>query len=520
MASSGEPTEIRVFLASPNIPELRHKFAGILDTINAKLPQSLGVMLHPVMWEQMRPGVGRSQELINRDLSACDLGVIVFGDRWGNPSGEFTSGTEEEFFQMITRKNRTGSPEILAYFKKGLKSTDSQDAPRILNFQQWIQNNFALFYYTYDSTSDLLEAVEKHISGWLRENRSGQQPDSEVPKHEHERKLLEAARRQAQQALGQANRGLKNEALELFRSALATFQDPEIINQYATCLIEVGRLNEAEKELERAITISRHDSSTWVNARCNTAKIRFLQGNPRKAEKILSDSLVVAEQIGRPSTVGRVHQSFTEMYIIQGKLQLAKDSTEKAARAYLLAGNLLELAWAVLDMGVLLLKADLPEQAQQYLEAALEHSRQAKSDETVAKVLINIGRMHESRDEFQQAEEVLGEAIAICRSHGIKQELAGALSQLAHVREGQDRVPEAAKIFTEALALEEELDNYAGMAHNNLFLAIIYGAAQQLDRAREHAAKAVQFYEAMNAKKELELARQTLKGIEKLRERQ
>jgi uncharacterized protein DUF4062 len=95
---------IRVFLASPSdLPEhraLAREVAAHVDRFNA---DPLGFRLELVGWEDVRPGYGRPQDLINPAVDGCDVFVGVLGKRWGRPTGAASSGFAEEYGRVVKR---------------------------------------------------------------------------------------------------------------------------------------------------------------------------------------------------------------------------------------------------------------------------------------------------------------------------------------------------------------------------------------------------------------------------------
>ena len=94
-------TQYRAFIASPRgLDEERRCFRRRLERFTAVHAEPVGVIFHPVGWEETVGGVGRPQELINEDLNQCDYAVFVLHDRWGSSPGGgsiYTSGVEEEW---------------------------------------------------------------------------------------------------------------------------------------------------------------------------------------------------------------------------------------------------------------------------------------------------------------------------------------------------------------------------------------------------------------------------------------
>src|SRR5262249_54335320 len=83
------------------------------------------VLFSPVSWENIPGGAGRPQQLINQYLEQCDFFVLVLWDRWGSrpsTSGDFTSGTEEEF-DLACKCLKKGSMKklVLLFRRVGVK---------------------------------------------------------------------------------------------------------------------------------------------------------------------------------------------------------------------------------------------------------------------------------------------------------------------------------------------------------------------------------------------------------------
>jgi hypothetical protein len=79
------------------------------------------LLREPTSWEDTLPGYNRPQELINKDVDACELFIGILWRRWGQESGKFSSGFEEEFVRVKERKIRTDSPELWLFFSPLMK---------------------------------------------------------------------------------------------------------------------------------------------------------------------------------------------------------------------------------------------------------------------------------------------------------------------------------------------------------------------------------------------------------------
>ena len=112
-----------VFLASPGDmnPE-REYVREFFHQFNISTAQEWGVQFDVVDWENYATaGVGRPQQLITeatleRYEGSLALVVGLMGGRFGTPTGEAESGTEEEFRWAVEHWRKTGWPEIKPAF--------------------------------------------------------------------------------------------------------------------------------------------------------------------------------------------------------------------------------------------------------------------------------------------------------------------------------------------------------------------------------------------------------------------
>jgi HEAT repeat protein len=62
--------------------------------------------------------LGRPQALLNPMVDECDLFVGLLWERWGQPSGQYSSGFEEEYERARARRKAHDKPEIWLVFKQ------------------------------------------------------------------------------------------------------------------------------------------------------------------------------------------------------------------------------------------------------------------------------------------------------------------------------------------------------------------------------------------------------------------
>ena len=172
---------LRVFLASPtDLADERKATKDLVDRLNLTIRQT-GWTIELLAWENRLPGFGRPQAQINEDVDACDLFLGILSHRWGSPSGNFTSGFEEEFERAVSRRRQSESPEIWIYFKKVEATSDpGVQLQRVLAFRKKAEQERELLFGEFSTKSDwgdicydaLLRYVLKRVSPGVPEIQS------------------------------------------------------------------------------------------------------------------------------------------------------------------------------------------------------------------------------------------------------------------------------------------------------------------------------------------------------------
>ena len=146
--------QIKLFLSSPSdVSSEREIVENVIKQINNNegLKQSYNVYTY--RWEnQYVPDWGTYQERINKELEDTDIYVGILWNRFGTPTNEYSSGTEEEF--EVTRKLVKGGKKIeLCFYKckvpaylegEELKQKEKVDA----FFKNYVNKVFGACEYT------------------------------------------------------------------------------------------------------------------------------------------------------------------------------------------------------------------------------------------------------------------------------------------------------------------------------------------------------------------------------------
>jgi len=160
--------ELLVFLASPGDVEAeRAAVREVASRVNANF-EDRGVRVRVVGWEQVRPELGRPQELINPLVYKCDVFIGLLNRRWGSETGLYSSGFEEEFEVALQRRQSGGTPGIGMFFAElPAEALDDPGAQlqAVMSFQDRVRTEKIGLYKQYGSTDHLATEVLDFLTG-------------------------------------------------------------------------------------------------------------------------------------------------------------------------------------------------------------------------------------------------------------------------------------------------------------------------------------------------------------------
>ena len=113
---------IRVFVSSPNdVKAERDLLDGVVDEINRTMGDAGSFVLQLFKWERnVIPQIDQTpQGVIDNQMPDCDVYLGILRTRFGTPTGNYGSGTEQEFRAALERFNNQGRPWISFYFYNG-----------------------------------------------------------------------------------------------------------------------------------------------------------------------------------------------------------------------------------------------------------------------------------------------------------------------------------------------------------------------------------------------------------------
>ena len=302
----------RIFIASPgDLVAERKIFPDVIERVNRIKAKAKGILLEPIGWEDTLPGKGHPQEKINKDVGRSHLIVMLLWKRWGSPTGEYSSGFEEEY-QVARAKEK----DIWLYFRDipdDMLADPGEQLAKVLEFRNKVETEREFLYRRYEDENAWKDQFTDDLCRWLDDlppaTSQGLPPipgTFEFEKLTEYEKRIEQLERElgkisaytlAKEAQEQSNSGHTSKAEEYFAKALAIYPDSNIVNEYGLFLVRIGALKKAEEKfiqlMQLGETIS--DKPTLATAYGNLGILYKTRGDLKAAEEMLRQSLAIDE---------------------------------------------------------------------------------------------------------------------------------------------------------------------------------------------------------------------------------
>ncbi|NIA29054.1 MAG: DUF4062 domain-containing protein [Actinobacteria bacterium] len=143
---------IRIFLSSPgDVQDERDRVHFVVNQLNRMLGDRLKCRLEVIDWRtHVAPDMGRPQDIINKQINDYDIFVGIMWKRFGTPTGEADSGTEEEFNIADKNWHAYERPRILFYFNQKpympKSSGEMQQFAKVIAFKESLQSERGLIW--------------------------------------------------------------------------------------------------------------------------------------------------------------------------------------------------------------------------------------------------------------------------------------------------------------------------------------------------------------------------------------
>ncbi len=177
-------TKYKIFLASPSdVQDERDSIDEVINELNLTFGKQQDIHLELLKWETHSApaiAINHPQEIINTDLGKdYDLFIGLIWKKFGTPTSEADSGTEEEFLNAYNRfLENPNSLQILFYFNSKPVSMNDMNPEQLLkiqNFRTDIGKNKKVLYWEYQDTQQLSKFLRIHIPQRILELRKNEQ---------------------------------------------------------------------------------------------------------------------------------------------------------------------------------------------------------------------------------------------------------------------------------------------------------------------------------------------------------
>ena len=195
--------QVRVFVASPgDVAAERDAVDRAAEDVRHSLDEAVDVRV--LRWERdTYPAMGRPQRLVTEQVGAYDVFVGIMWKRFGTPTGEAGSGTEEEFNRAYERWRETGKPPILFFFREApfypRTGTETEQFARVQAFRQRLETSGLVGGY--GSVEDFGRKVRRALGRGIRRDvlpavrdaaAAEPPPEAEKPEHSTEEAIPDA----------------------------------------------------------------------------------------------------------------------------------------------------------------------------------------------------------------------------------------------------------------------------------------------------------------------------------------
>lgn len=164
----------KVFLASPgDVKEERGIVKKVIETYN-QIHSCDNIKLELLCWEDStRPSFGYyPQDVVNSQIGDdYDVFIGILWARFGTPTSEYESGTEEEFYRAYNRYKNGDSIELMVYRKDESIPPSSIDVEQLQKVNSFISKVGELggYYFSYTGKGQFQELLLKHLDGLIKD---------------------------------------------------------------------------------------------------------------------------------------------------------------------------------------------------------------------------------------------------------------------------------------------------------------------------------------------------------------
>ena len=509
-----ETLEVRkIFIGSPgDLGEERKAFRKVVERVNKIKARSMCIHLEPVGWEDTLPGKGRPQGLINKDVVSADLVLLLLWKRWGTPTGEYSSGFEEEY--EVARENNI---QIWFHFKNipnDMLADPGKQLRKVIDFRDRIERERQYLYKPYRNAKTWKKMLEEDLCRWLDDLDPVLQTGANVRdlqrQNEELMKALEkskatidtAAVDMVIEARELADNGQITRAWEIFARVEAMSGSLYSINNYGMFLERIGLLDEAEEKLKAVVSAAEvAEDKVWTAIGYgNLGNVYLTRGDLDKAEKMYLKSQEINKELGRKEENASLYGNLGSVYLTRGDLGKAEKMYLKSLEIDKELGRKEGIANQYGNLGnVHQIRGDVDKAEEMYLKS-LEINKELGRKEGMAKDYGNLGIVYQTRGDLDKAEEMHLKSLKIEKELGRKEGIASDYGNLGIVYLTCGDLGKAEKMYLKSLEINKELGRREGIASQHGNLGNVYLTRGDLDKAEEMYLKSLEINKELGLK--------------------
>ena len=164
--------ELTLFISCPEeLAAERDLVLSDVDELNTIFKKTKGVIINAIYWKTaVVPGIGTEpQAVINDQIGEYDIFLGLMGTRFGSPTKQFGSGTQEEFEIAYKKaKDRPRSVWVLFYFKNStdlpLDKLDTNQLAAVQKFKSSLGSEKGVLYWSFGDPDVFLKTVKEHLA--------------------------------------------------------------------------------------------------------------------------------------------------------------------------------------------------------------------------------------------------------------------------------------------------------------------------------------------------------------------
>ena len=556
---------IKVFIASPgDLAEERRAFKEVVDELNKGFGRGAHVTFQPLGWEDALSTMGRrSQSVINEDIDACDIFILVMWRRWGQEAPDakpYSSYTEEEFYRALARNEKDRTPTLFVFFKHidpGQMADAGPQLEKVLAFRKKLEATRRVLPRRFEDEKSFRIEIDKHLTAFVDGKCEAVDsdrvlpivPDSiqaEIDAHreaaqraveELEKLRFEAdrAKEEAEQARAEAKSataradaaervaeatsaaqslalaegaakaaldGRIEEARQNFAKALDGTTNLRVLFLGSQFFHRIGELGEAEQLLRRGLAISGPEAETVQTASAygNLGVLLRTRGDLEGAEAMYCKSLAIDEKHGRLEGMANAYGNLGNVLQTRGDLEGAEAMHRKSLAIEEKLGRLEGMASVYGNLGVVLQTRGDLEGAEAMHRKSLAIEEKLGRLEGMADSYGNLGNVLQTRGDLEGAEAMYRKSLAINEKLGRPASMANDYGNLGNVLQTRGDLEGAEAMYRKSLAIDEKLGRLEGMANQYGNLGKVLQTRGDLEGARGLWAKSRDLFARLGAR--------------------